>query len=40
VLGRVESFNYQKQLSDAQNQYEKALIDLEDLLLGHGYDMI
>jgi multidrug efflux pump subunit AcrA (membrane-fusion protein) len=37
VLGRVESFNYRKQLNDARNQYEKALIDLEDLLLGHGY---
>lgn len=37
VLGRMESFNYRKQLTDARNQYEKALIDLEDLLLGYGY---
>ncbi|PWD99023.1 efflux RND transporter periplasmic adaptor subunit [Marinilabilia rubra] len=37
MLGKVESFNYRKQLNDARNQYEKALIDLEDLLLGHGY---
>jgi len=34
VLGKVEAFNYRKQLNDARTQYEKAIIDLEDLLLG------
>jgi len=39
VLAQVESFQYQKQLSDSHNQYEKARIDLEDQLLGYGYSM-
>ena len=39
LLAQVESFQYQKQLSDCNNQYEKARIDLEDQLLGHGYSM-
>ena len=34
MLGKVEAFNYRKQLNDARTQYEKAIIDLEDLLLG------
>lgn len=39
LLAQVEPFQYQKQLSDCNNQYEKACIDLEDKLLGYGYSM-
>jgi RND family efflux transporter MFP subunit len=37
ILGKVEPFTFEKRLSDATNAYDKAVIDLEDLLLGHGY---
>ncbi len=37
LLARVDAYQYQKQLDDARNQYEKARIDLEDQLLGYGY---
>jgi RND family efflux transporter MFP subunit len=37
TLGKVEPFTFQKRLSDAENAYQQALIDLEDRLLGHGY---
>ncbi len=39
ILAQVESFQYKKQLSDCNNQYEKARIDLEDQLLGYGYSL-
>lgn len=37
TLGKVEAFTFQKRLSDATNNYDQAVIDLEDRLLGHGY---
>lgn len=37
LLGRVEAFTYRKRLDEALNRYEQSLIDLEDMLLGHGY---
>jgi hypothetical protein len=36
-LGRVELFTYRKQLDDAVNRYDQSMIDLEDILLGHGF---
>ncbi|MFT3737653.1 MAG: efflux RND transporter periplasmic adaptor subunit [Breznakibacter sp.] len=37
LLARVDGFGYALRLADARNGYQKALIDLEDLLLGHGH---
>ncbi|MGQ1947705.1 efflux RND transporter periplasmic adaptor subunit [Geofilum sp. OHC36d9] len=39
TLGSVESFTYQKRLDEANNSYQQTLIDLEDRLLGYGYDL-
>ncbi|HTO16600.1 MAG TPA: efflux RND transporter periplasmic adaptor subunit, partial [Edaphocola sp.] len=39
TLGRVEPFTYQKRLDDADNRYQQTLIDLEDRLLGYGYQL-
>lgn len=39
TLGKVESFTYEKRLSEALNAHEQALIDLEDRLLGHGFTL-
>lgn len=38
-LGALYAFNYQKALEKAQNKYDQALIDLEDQLLGLGYEL-
>lgn len=38
-LGKIESFSYKTQLEIAKNNYLQALIDLEDRLLGHGYQI-
>ncbi|MBZ4676470.1 MAG: efflux transporter periplasmic adaptor subunit [Anaerophaga sp.] len=39
ILGHLQSFTYRKALEKAQNSYDQALIDLEDQLLGFGYNM-
>jgi multidrug efflux pump subunit AcrA (membrane-fusion protein) len=39
LLAQLDPFTYQKRKQDAQNTYNKALIDLEDLLLGYGYSV-
>jgi|LSQX01.1.fsa_nt_gb RND family efflux transporter MFP subunit len=39
VLGRLDTFSFQKRLSDAVNAYEQAQLDLEDRLLGLGYSI-
>ncbi|PCH68231.1 MAG: hypothetical protein COC06_09875 [Bacteroidales bacterium] len=39
LLSQLDDFTYEKRLNDAQNNYNKALIDLEDLLLGYGYEL-
>jgi RND family efflux transporter MFP subunit len=39
VLGRLDPFTYQKRLDDASNRYQQSLIDLEDRLLGYGYQL-
>jgi len=39
TLGLLESFTYRKAFEKAQNAYDQALIDLEDQLLGFGYNM-
>lgn len=39
ILGRVEPFTYQKRLDEANNRYQQTLIDLEDRLLGYGYQL-
>jgi RND family efflux transporter MFP subunit len=39
ILGSVDPFSFQKRLDDANNRYYQALIDLEDRLLGYGYQL-
>jgi|SRR5690554_1868666 len=39
VLGRVDAFSYQNRLDEALNRHQQALIDLEDRLLGFGYQI-
>ncbi len=39
TLGSVEPFTYQKRLDEANNRYQQTLIDLEDRLLGYGYEL-
>ena len=39
LLCNVDPAKFKKQLEDSRNQYEKARIDLEDQLLGYGYDL-
>jgi len=36
-IASINDFTFQKRFKDAINSYNKALIDLEDLLLGYGY---
>ncbi len=37
LLAILDAFTFKKRLRDAQNNYDKSLIDFEDLLLGYGY---
>lgn len=39
VLGSVDAFTYQLRLNDANNRYLQSLIDLEDRLIGFGYQL-
>ncbi|PZX09949.1 RND family efflux transporter MFP subunit [Breznakibacter xylanolyticus] len=38
LLGQLESFNLQRRLDNAQNAFDKAVMDLEDQLVSMGYD--
>src|SRR5690554_612316 len=39
LLGSVETFTYQKRLDESLNNFQLSLIDLEDRLLGFGYQI-
>ncbi|MCT4647249.1 MAG: efflux RND transporter periplasmic adaptor subunit [Carboxylicivirga sp.] len=37
IIATIDAFTFKKSKRDAQNTYNKAIIDLEDLLLSYGY---
>ncbi len=39
LIASIDAFTFKKRLNDAQNNSNKALIDLEDLLLGYGFSL-
>ena len=39
LLARVDPYQYKKRLHDSRQNYEKACLDLEDQLLGYGYNV-
>lgn len=39
VIARLEPFEYRRQLQSARTAFEKAQLDLQDILIGQGYDL-